>query len=725
MGMFDSFNEDSRKHQEGSPAHTEAVTQQQVQAPPTATQTQGSALQQKSMFDDFNKESAPYAAAANHDTLMHTIGKVPESAIPDSPLNPFERGRFGNMQDGVMQHKYLEDIFGKGPENVQFVKMDDKHSNWVVRVPSPDGKGSDWRQVDPAGLSDIPTELMHLHFGKAYQDLKQGITGLPGGIAQTLGEHGLDIAGATLGGTEGGITGAELGAPFGPIGSAVGGVAGGIIGAGIGAAGTNIPKMGARDLWYGLSKLYGKATGNGDLDPYAKLTTPADLPAQVASSFMFGAMQEAGARATGLTGDMGAGAVKAIGKVFGDSPMGKYALGKLVSMGGGVSENAGRTLADFPNEVSSYIPQAAKDVVENTGVLQEKMKSRVNEVYKDLLSQRNEMGGQYEAIEEAAKGKRFDPFAKTDAGDNQLDTVWKSLQDKRYIDQQGNIGPSNADAQRDLSGTNGAALKLLVDGYQSLKAKGTNSTYQGLGIIKQNLNNLMYGVNKVTDGKLMEHLRMFQDGLTDAQQLGLEKADPELSKQFAALNDRYGPTKDLLKALDNKQDPSKVNTFLKQIMKDDGSYNSTLLSAVSDITGKPDVTQDILNMKSAQEFTPFITKPPGIKSSFPFFTPGQYPRAAAWGGSGASVIQNIIGSIGKGAGEGEGAANAQSLIPVHDVYKSMPPETKANISKSPTAIDQMARLAAGSVISEQQTKQSLLKQSGVFQQSQFGNGNKP
>lgn len=682
----------------------------------------------------FRQQRAQNLMQSSQQVLADTVGSAPQLAIPHSPLSPIERGAFG-WTDPSKRQMYLQQKFGEG--NVELQKMDKDGSNYVVR-----GKDGKWYQVDPAGLSDIANHFVPV--GSALQGAQQGyqrsgilgaLTGAAsaaeknfspsqgvselmngglndaaGGAAQFIGEHGSEAAGAAAAAAPTAEAGAEAGfLGGGPVGA----LAGGALGGAMGAVGGKAVEDGVRDFWYGLTKAFGGKTANEN-DPYAKLVTPDDFGHQINSSLLFGAEQELAGpmMKAGLEGS--AKVLGALGKRIADTPEGQTALSGLISTIGQVKKSAADTFARNSDAVSSYIPQAVKDYYQNSDVLYGRMKLQVEDLYNQLLAKRGEYGADFQNIQDAAKGKRFDPFVATDAGDNQLLSAWKNLQDERYIDQAGNLAPDVRGVGRDLTDTNGRALQVAVNGFQKLRQLGPSASYQDLQIYKNNLDNYIWGKNAISDGKLSGILKDMRNGVMDAQQSGLEKVDPDLAQQFADLNNKYGPVKDLLEQMGKKVDGSRLDTFLKRTLKGDGSFDNGLLQAVSDTVGDPDAVNRILQMDSARAFAPAFVGPSfGHSWSLP-----ASPRFAAGVGDALGSLQKGVSAMQQQASD----AVSKPMMALHDMYKGLDDATRGSLIRSPEALDSLGRIFSGAVVGEQQKRQQLLQQSGSFMQSQFGGG---
>lgn len=630
--------------------------------------------------------------APNAQMLGDQVGVVPHLALPESPLSALERGAFGWIKDPKAQTKYLEEKFGHG--NVQVAKMDDDNSGFIVK--SQDGK---WRQVDPAGLSDIPNDLMKLNVGQAYNRIKNfNLKNTIGGAAQFAGEHGFDSGGAVAAAP----LGVAAGAPFGPIGMAVGGTVAGALGGGAGA----LAEAGVRK---GLSYVQ-DATGTEI--PGARGATPEELGHQVMGSMLFGGMQE-------LAAPFLKAGPKAAAKIFGtlleklgDTPASKQAQASLIKGMSGLKDGLARAWADDPQGVAQYIPTALKDKENNTDALISSQKTAINGFFDSAQGALRGLGRQYDAIEKKVGDKVFNALAPDHNGTSPIADAFQKLHEERYVDSKGDLlTPGTNEISRDVGGTNGVALRKVTDDFKTLLAKNGEASYKDLRIMERNIENNLFGQNQVTDGTLRNIFGQLRSAINTVQSKGLHEVDPELSGQMAALNAKYGPAKELLGTLGQKSQDQRLDAFLKQVIRDDGSYNAEMMNSVGNLLGLDNPTKDILHMEVAKQSAPWWMGSGSVNL--------MGVKLPASPGLTRQVVDNVISPM-QQLQSGVSDSITPVMNKVHSVYKSLPDEMKNTFVKSPDAIKQLGNLMTGSIISEQTDKSKILKDSGAFQQSQFG-----
>lgn len=636
-----------------------------------------------------------------HEAVANLVGNVPQFSIPESPLSPMERGAFGWLKSPVHQKEYLEKKFGEG--NVQLMKMDEGKAGYVAK--SEDGK---WRQIDPQGLSDIPADLLKGQVGQALSRITHfNLKNTLGGAAQFLGEHGLDSAGAAAGGAAGAAAGSALG----PVGSLAGATIGGAVGAGAGS----LFDAGVRQT-LDLTK---QVTGM-DI-PGAEKISGEDLHHQVMGSMLFGASQELAAPflKAGLKGG-----AKVFGELLsrlGDTPQAKQAQSALIQGLSGMKEGLARAWVESPKEVASFIPNAIKDRQLNTDGLRQMQKSTINDFVDQAQNARSRLGQQYDMIDRKAGSAKFDAFKPDEQGKNAVQDSFKQLIDERYVDGKGQLmRPGNGDISRDTTGANGAAINRMVSDFNALSSKNGGASFKDLTIIDKNLENYLFGNNQVTDGNLRKILMNYRASINTVKSQGLHEVNPELANQLADLNSKYGPAKDLLGTLTTKSEDQRLDTFLKQVIRDDGSYNSELMSSVGHLLGIENPTKKILQMEVAKNAAPVFSGT-GNVSVMGVKLPAS-PLLARGAMKGVSAYQDLASGINQNAVQPVKNALSPYISKMHDMFRALPDGAKQILIKSPEAISSLGSMISGAAISEKQDGSKLLQQSGAFQQQQQPQG---
>lgn len=640
--------------------------------------------------------------------LAAQVGAAPHLADAISPLSPFERGAFGWAGKGEpgAQKKYLEEKFGR--DNVGFQKMDDDNSGFVVK-----GKDDKWHQVDPHGLTDIPNELVsskfpYLHPMKALGTLNsvvQNPGGMVGGAYQFAGEHGFDSTGAML---TGGLAAAAAGEATGnPLAAG----AAGILGGAIGGAGGGLAEAGVRKALSSIEELSGEKIVGAN-----SYNSPGDLAQQIMGSMLFGGAQElatpflkAGMKAVGT------GASRIFGSVLkqlGDTPEAKQSQAMIIKGLSGMKDGFARAWADDPDGVGNYIPQAIKDRTNNTDNVTISQKQKMGAFFDDAQSAMRGLGRQYDVIEKQAADHKFNALEPDKTGSNPVMDAYTRLQDEKFIDGKGQVIPSGTnEITRDTTGTNGQALKKMTDDFGVLLSRGGEASYKDLRIMEKNIEGKLFGENQVTDGTLRSIMGQMRSAINTVQSKGLHEVNPDLSNQLATLNQKYGPAKELLGTLGEKTEDKRLDTFLKQVVRDDGSYNAEMMNSVGNLLGIDNPTKDILHMEVAKQSVPWFNGS-GSTSIAGFKLPASPGLTRQFVNGVVSPVQDVQSGITE--------AFAPALKKMHQVYQSLPETEMANLVKSPEAISTLQKLIAGSVVSEQDNKSKILQDSGAFQKSQFG-----
>lgn len=650
------------------------------------------APQMQQAASNFQGQMGPASASSGPLDPHQFVGKSADFASPISPLSPLQRAAFGNLKTPLHQMQYLRDTYGN--ENVDVKKMDDGASGFVVK--SNDGT---WRQVDPAGLSDIPNDLLHMHFGDALSRLKNfSASNTIGGLAQFIGEHKLD---APLG-----AAGAFIGSPLGPPGA----ILGGTLGAGIGG----LADAGIRNKLFQIQQMTGTKI------PGAEEVNHEQLHDQVMHSMFFGLTNEIAPRvlkmgAEGAAGLMGSAANKVL-----DTPSAKKAFGGLIETLGGLKPGLARAAADDYAGTLKLVPQAAKDAAEKTSVLDNQGQKMFTDFYDQALSAKRSLGKQYDAIDKGSASQRFNALADLKSGTNPIKDTIQELQEQRYVDASGQlVTPSAGDVTRDIGGANGVAINRFLSDFNAISKKGDNVSHKDLTIMGQNIQNyLEHGANPVTDDNLR---RILTKGKIAINNVKSENLPPELSNLKASLDSKYGPVSDLMEDLSKSQEGAKYDTFKKKILKDDGSYNAQLMNSISSLVGVDNPTKQLLQIEAAKGLARGWSLGGGLNVlglKLPTGAPlarGAMRVVGGWQDFTQAANENLVSPTKKMAYD----AAAPAVKRMHQVYQAMPDTVKQGMMKSPEAISEIGKLMSGYGISEQQTKDNLLKQSGAFQDSQM------
>lgn len=664
------------------------------------------------------------AGSAPGQTLAYAIGKTPQLAIPISPLSPLERAAFGYARYPKDQMNYLEKRFGHG--NVQQIKMDDNAANYVVKT-----EDGHWKQVDPHGISDIPMDVVNGEFGQAVNRIKNfNLRNTIGGAMQFAGDKGAVSAGAALGAGSA-ITAAApvitaasaASGPFAPLTAVAGTIGAGIAGGMGGGALGSVMDAGVRQA----SQYVQDTTGDPILGAHQYDTD--DLGQQVLGDMIFGGMQEAaGPFLSASTRGVTRGAAKMFGKTLeklGDSAQSKSALASMIKVSSGMKDGLARAWAESPSKVSDYIPEAVSDATNHSFSLLERQKGKVQDFFEGAMSAKKKIGKEYDAIEKAVEGKRFDaskqlmPSPEESGGTKTIGDIVSDLKEKQYIDSGLKAIPNSAeDFSRDTTGQNGKLLETIAGAYRGMAKRQGQVYYHQLRQFKSDLANFIDGEGRASDGYLRNTAKELQGAVKNSLSEGLHEVSPQLSSQYAKLNAKYADLMDgtLLEDLASKASDRRLDAFLKQLHRNDGTYNFKMMDTVSNILGIENPTKDILHMQAAIESVPMFTGSGSVKLG-PINLPAS-PFATR-------QMMKVAGPVTEGVGAVQDAGKAATIAAikkVSSVYRSLPSSERLNIIKSPEAIAGLSDMVAGSVVSEEQDKNKLLQNAGAFQNSQFQGG---
>jgi len=680
----------------------------QERAPAEAAEEKPSAAKADAFADFEAAFGAAAPAAAPGVPAMPSMGTDapqgldPYSAIPESPLGIIDRARLGWAKTPAAQKQMLEEEFGK--DNIQLIKGE--HGAGFV-VKQKDGR---WYEVDPHFSWDLSGKgaLAGALTGGAVAGpagfLGGGIAGgvapsfmdggnlkdLPGDVAQYAGEYGLKTLAALKGGAAGATSLGAVGAMGGPIGAGLGAVVGGVAGAGLGAVGAE----GAETL----ARMGGSVAGLG-----GDASIPKDneeLSQQLQASFLFGASQEAGGRLLGF------GAKKSVDVLAGtlerlkSSPAGKALASKVLGTISGLGENLTRVRVENPLAMVPFDKMAAQDVKMGKDTLYQAMKGKVLQGYEALKGAQRRLGSQYDPIEARAMGLKFQP---TEA----VDGFMYGLKNSRFLTSSGKLVDASKPGavERAIEPSEKKVLNMLMNQARTMHqriAEGKHVTFQEIKNLKANLNNAIGNREKVLDPELRKLMIDFRNGLDDHWQGALEKVDPAKYQLLLELNKKWGPVKEMMEDLGSHADDGRVDAFLKRIIRQDGTFDSGLMSGLSELLGTANPTDDILRMHVARKSTNLW----GGKKMFG--VPVGSPALARGAATGFSTAK---------AGVTELATGVKKSLPevpylgmAHKWMRGLTPEQRKVMLSDPELLGQMERIIMGGVMGEKEAEGQLLNQ---------------
>jgi polyhydroxyalkanoate synthesis regulator phasin len=587
-------------------------------------------------------------------------GAFPETALADSPLSLMDRARLGHARTPEHQLEALESLYGKG--NAQAVNKG-KEQQLVVKH---DGV---WRQADPAFAWSM-----------------KGLSDLPGDIAQFTGEYGLRSAAAAAAAPAGIAAGMAAGAPLGPIGMAAGGAAGGLAAAGAGA-------FGAEALDQGTRYVAGDKTG---------AHSPTELAQQLYSSMLFGMDQEAAAGALKLGGKASVAALAGTLSRITDTSAGKAVASKILGSVSGIGEKLARVRVDDPFGVARYDAVAVDDLKQGTNRLYDMMKDKVSQAYDGFMSRKKQLfGGAYDAVEDAGRKLDYSPVEANNG-------VLKALDDHGYTKNGRAINYRGSEnVERDVRGPEAATINYVTNSVQKMGqklSKGGSVTFDEIRHLTQTLDTRLHESDALVDENLKRVLGDYVTDLKSHLQGKLANANPDLANQFAQMNQQYGPLKGLLKQLGKVSEDNRVDAFLKSVIKDDGSFNSDLMSNISGLLKTADPTADVMKMHVARKSTDLLGKGSILK-----IIPTQSPYLASRATTGIAAVGREVQ---------EAVAPLIPTIPYADkanqMLRSLSPQAKRMLKGNPDALNALASTLGGAAEMEKQGSQALLQSSGVL-----------
>jgi hypothetical protein len=649
----------------GSPGAQPAPAQpQQAPSQPVApAQPSGGIIDDKfnSLFSKGPSTSPGMAEPRN----LSQPGSTPMMPIQESPLGLIDRARMGWARTPAQQKAMLDAHFGA--DNVQFVGSGDS-GGFVAHT---DGA---WRSIDP-------------HFQWSNLTNAKGLMEVGKDIAQMGGEYGVRAAGAGIVGAQGAMTGAAMGAVAGPIGAAVGGFAGGVIGGAIGGAGGELAEQGAR-----------LASGDG-----TAVQSKEELAAQLHASMLFGASQEALGPLVKMGGKYSVKALSGALDAMSDTPTGKYLASKLVGALSGLPENVARIRVEDPAATAVYDQVALADKVNNTSNLGDMMKSKVQGAMDNFYKMKKQIfGQQYDAVDAVAKDIAFSPSEANLASH-------QALVDGGYV-RGGKIPDitSSANVERAISSGDKQTLQYVLSSGQKMQAKinaGSSVTSQEMRNVTDAIANKTHGPEGFDDPNLSRILQDYSTGLKNHFSDMLYKTDPEAAANFSQLNAKYGPLKEMMQTMSGKSADNKVDMFVKQIVKDDGTFNSSLMSNIADTLKTSDPTKQILQMHVANKSTAWWGggKIAGI--------PVGIPNAMAKAVTGFSATKDAFSQF---------TGAAVDAIPYMDharqFLSAAGGDARKMLLSNPEAVSTIMNTIRGAATDEAGATQSLLNQAGVAPQ---------
>lgn len=640
--------------------------------------------QQADPVSNFLSQAAPQPVAGAEigpqpqqliDNSVMSDGSEPMAAIADSPLGLMDRARLGWVRTPAAQHSILEDHYGKG--NVQLVTHGDNEAGFVVK-----DKDQKWYQVDPHLSWKNLGPLSYPEISG--ENVKKMITDAPGDVTQLAGEYGLRLAGAVVADTLGAPLIAASG-PFAPV-TAVGL-------AGLGAAGGEALNIGLKHL------------SNPELDP----KSAEDVSKQLTAAFLFGATQEAGGQAFKIGGKAVVGALATTLKAISDTPTGRYLASKAISTISGQPEALARVRVDDPMGVAKYDSVAIDDAVNTTNKLGGMMKDKVQGLYDDFQKRKQLVfGKQYDAVEAEASTMNFDPMKSHKTADNgaSLDPTTELMQeltkggylkDGKPVDYK-----ASKDVERMLTANEAKTLSYVNAQVRNVANKTLNDQpiqFQEMKNMIGTLDRVLYEQDGIGDPNLRRVLGDYRRNLKNNVIDTIAEKNPDLAKKYVELDQKYVPAKNLLESMSTLTEDQKVDGFMKQITKQDGTFNSDLISNLSDLLGTKDPTAEILKMHVAKNSTDFIQ---GRK--FMKIIPGS-PYMASRAVTAISATKAPVKPIIK-AGLTYGDKALQFV-------KNLPASQRVALLADPEAIKVLGQITTNAAQSEQADTERMLQEAGV------------
>lgn len=629
------------------PVHEEAPQQAiPIQEPPSVEETYLKGLAREAINE-------PPALA------KETPGSYPFNAIPESPLSILERAHLGWARTPENQKKILDNTYGS--QNVQLVH-NGQEGGFVVK-----DKDGIWKQIDPA---------MSWHM----KDAGRNIMDLPGDLAQFAGEYGLRSSAAGLGAAQG----MAMGMPAGPLGMAVGGLTGAMAGAGSAEA----VDMASRKAM--PADFIGSNVAPHDFEGISK---------QLYAAMLFGAEQEVGGQVLKFGGSKAIEALSGTIKRLTNTPSGRALVSKVFGAIGGLGEDLTRVRVDNPQKVAVFDTIANKDLENRTNNLGELMQSTVQnsiDKFQDLKGK--VFGPQYAAIRDVAEGLEYNPL---EAASN----ITQALTEDGYLVKGKVPTGKGPNIERQIGSNESSIINYVARQSQKILNKSSEENPVSYGEMQNMIKTLdakLYESDGVTDPRLRGLLSKFRADLKNHLKDTLAAEDPETALKYSTLDAKYGPVKQLMEELAPMKADTKVDGFIKKVVKDDGGFNASLMKNLSDLFGSEDPTESLLQMHVARKSTSWTS---GKKLG------GVIPGSPALVATAVTLASDLKQGITQPMDQITQAV--PYLNESWQFLKQLGFDGRKQLFSNPQAIDTLGRIVSGGVQGEQQTKKKLLNSAGV------------
>ena len=546
-----------------------------------------------------------------------------------------------------------------GKGNVKLVNDPENEANMKMVIKDSKGK---WYDADPsANFFSHPSELFSAEMGKD--------------IAQYMGQHSGKLLGAA-------------------VGTAVAGPIGAVVGAGIGAVAES------------------SAKGETAKDS-------SEAAQQFATGIIFQAEQELGGLALKAAG----GGIKALGtaiKKIAPTQEGMATRGAVVKFISGVQDGVARAWVENVAETEAYQAIAHSDWVKGTVKLPELMRKTVDDFAQKAVEAKRALGKQYDVINEKTKTILVEPTAE-------LVQPYLKLLDEKYIEVSKKgfniVKPNSNEVGHVIEGTNKAALNTIQRDMNAVKIamdKGRKLSYTELQRLQNNLDNHLYGNSKVTDPKLAAMLREMKAAVEKVSDDALKTADENLFNTKKSLDSKYGPFKQFAEELDGATD--RVDTFLKKILKSDGSMDATILTDAAETMGLVDPTKKILRMeagrKSIDLFKPGAENFGGKLQQMLSGSPRMAHTVAKVITAGDEALRQAGAPIQKMANTFMDSEAAKAAIPyakqMYDQFSKIPKEIQKQMIQNPRTFDFIKKTVTGAAVEEKLGAENIFNDAMSF-----------
>lgn len=627
-----------------------AQAQEPVAQAPVAAATTG-----EFNLGDFMKNLGSDSASLP-DAPSDTPGSSPFNAMDESPLSLMDRARLGWVRTKENQQKVLEANYGK--DNVHLLD-NGKESSFTVK-----DKDGLWKQVDPAMSWKTKGDIF-------------------GDVAQFAGEYGLRSAAAAYGGAAAGGAAAAAATPTGPYGMAAAGALGFMAGAGAAAGSAE-----------GVDMLSRMAMPK---DVIGSDVTPKNLEEaghQLYASMLFGMEQEVGGKVLHFGGSKAIEATAGAIKRMSDTPVGRALAAKVIGAVSNLGEDLARVRVDNPAGVAKWDKIAVQDNINKSDTLTKLMKTKVEGAYDAMWNRRKTLFSKaYEEAEEVGSNLEYNPLEA-------ISNINKTLTEDGYLIK-GKLPNPRAveDIVRDIAPAEQKVINNVVLTTRKVMdkaSKGKSVGYDEMQAAIKSLDEAISAKDVLKDETLKSHLKRYRADLKSHLVSVMEAADPEAAAKYVATDAKFSQVKDLMDKLAPKMKDGRLDTFLKQIIKDDGSFNSGLLGEISDALGTADPTKDILEMHVASKSTNWF------------------------GGSGLKMLTSpkaTAATVNAFSETKQAVKGAFGAVPYMDkalnTIKGMDAATRKLLYNNPEALNTIEKIIAGAKASEVNDTDKLLKQSGL------------